>query len=611
MFRGMLVLFVGMVLALPSAASPTTLSYVQSSSGLDVPQLEAGNTELEFGDVNADGHLDLVSIGDHGSPYINTQEHGVMVWFGDGAGTWNVYQAGEFGYGGVALGDVNGDGHVDVGYGMHHDYSNTDFGDQLLEVALGDGTGHNWTPWDDGLATNGETWGMFNTDFADVDNDGDLDVGSLSFGCCAGVHVYLNQGNGTWQQSFGFVGGNADFAFTFGDVNGDGQADFAVAHQYGTVYLGDGTGGFSLADGNLPPGGSQGRTGPDLGDVDGDGQDDLSFCNQSGGIEVWTWAGNGTWSDAAGVLPNSGNCEATQLRDMNADGHTDVVTFGDGNVRVWVGDGAGGWTQAASFSTPQPGYLAAFRAGGDADRNGFPDLALVAEEGIWPNERNHLRFYKEASVPTVLSVTPVRPHGGETLYAGSVRFVEWLSAVPGGQASNVGIELSVTGPSGPWVPVASGLPNNGQTQWLLPSDLPDTTNAYLRTTVITAEGSATGVTAAPFTIAGGTPLPVVHVQSIKLQGSALPDGYRVKVAVRLQDGDGHPVVGATVCAALTQPNGAVRHKSALSKANGTAQFHVQSRRVGSWEACVEDVVHAGYVYDPNQNVKTCDSLIYP
>ncbi|MHC4610547.1 MAG: hypothetical protein ACYS7M_09400, partial [Planctomycetota bacterium] len=62
------------------------IRYTERSNGLQTPQMEGGNTELEFGDVNGDGHPDIVSIGDHGSPYINTNEHGIMVWFGDGAG---------------------------------------------------------------------------------------------------------------------------------------------------------------------------------------------------------------------------------------------------------------------------------------------------------------------------------------------------------------------------------------------------------------------------------------------------------------------------------------------------------------------------------------------
>ncbi|MCI0473973.1 MAG: VCBS repeat-containing protein, partial [Ignavibacteria bacterium] len=138
------------------------LTYIESSAGLQSISLESGRTELEFADLNNDGYPDIISIGDHGNPLINSGEQGVMVWFGNGTGTnWNLIQGGNLGYGGIAVGDVNNDGKQDIGYGMHHNYSSTDFGDQILEVALGDGTGTNWTPYDDSLAMNGETWGMF------------------------------------------------------------------------------------------------------------------------------------------------------------------------------------------------------------------------------------------------------------------------------------------------------------------------------------------------------------------------------------------------------------------------------------------------------------------
>jgi len=67
-----------------------SLNYIESSAGLQTPQLESGRTELEMADINQDGHIDILSIGDHGSTYINTQEHGIMVWFGDGQGNWKV-----------------------------------------------------------------------------------------------------------------------------------------------------------------------------------------------------------------------------------------------------------------------------------------------------------------------------------------------------------------------------------------------------------------------------------------------------------------------------------------------------------------------------------------
>ncbi len=451
-----------------------------------------------MGDVDGDGNIDLVSIGDHGSPYINTDQHGIMVWFGDGTGTWSVYMRGNFGYGGVALGDVNNDEYMDVGYGMHHNYSGTDFGDQLLEVALGDGTGQNWQPWDDSLATNGETWGMFCTDFADVDNDGDMDIGANSFGYGAGVHVYLNQGDGTWIQSFGFLGGNSLDDFVFGDVNADGNPDFAVAHQFGTVYMGDGTGSFTLGDGNLPHPGTIGHGAPDLGDVDNDGGDDLSFANSDGGVEVWAWESPNTWVDLSGSLPAFGDYSATQLFDMDVDGHVDLAAFGRGTVTIWTGNGAGGWTQAATFNTPSPGYFEAFRVGGDADHNGYPDIVLVADEGSWPNDRNHLRFYKEASSPDSLWIKPIYPRGGEKFWIHSIHFIDWASGVPGGQPAVVRLELSTMGPGGPWTLVGDSLPNNGRYQWTVPdSPSPD---CHVRYRILAGSDSALAQTPTPFEI---------------------------------------------------------------------------------------------------------------
>src|SRR5262249_11464732 len=154
---------------------------------------------------------------------------------------------------------------------------------------------------------------------ADVNNDGYLDIGSISFGCCAGIHIYLNQGDGTWSPSFGFLGGNSNQDFIFGDINGDGFADFACGHSRGTVYLGDGQGGFRPADGTLPPPPNGGRRGVSLGDVNDDGRDDLAFVTPSGGLAVWTWTAEGVWQDLSGSLPPTGNFEATQIADMNLD----------------------------------------------------------------------------------------------------------------------------------------------------------------------------------------------------------------------------------------------------------------------------------------------------
>ncbi len=489
------VLALGM-LVLPARAE---LGYVECSTGLrENPRLDGGRTELEMADIDNDGNVDILSIGDHGSPWINTQEHGVMVWFGNGAGGWTNYMSPDtLGYGGIAVGDVNWDGRWDVGYGMHHNYANGDLGDQVLEVALGDGTGRHWVAWDDSLAMEGQDWGMFSTDFADIDNDGDLDLGSISFGADDGIHVYLNLENGAWRRSFGFLGGNSNMEFYFRDVNRDGNTDMIAAHQYGSVWFGNGAGGFSPASTGLPSY-NRGLWGLSAGDADNDGGCDVAFANDSGGVEVYRWNGS-RWIEFSGSLPGTGDFEGTQLCDMDADGFTDLVALGGGLVKVWKGDGAGNWTEAASISIPTPGYYSALRTGADFDHNGRPDICCVTEEGNWPNDRNYAHAFRESSPAESLRIFPVFPRGGEKFIGGSVQFIDWWSEAPNASSTRVKLELSIQGSSGPWQPIADSLRNAGRHQWLVPPGAVSA-NCYIRYTVYGPGGAAQGITPRPFTI---------------------------------------------------------------------------------------------------------------
>lgn len=63
------------------------ITFISKSSGLETPEKEGGKTELELADINNDGHLDIICVGDHGSPYVNSDQHGIMVWLGDGEGS--------------------------------------------------------------------------------------------------------------------------------------------------------------------------------------------------------------------------------------------------------------------------------------------------------------------------------------------------------------------------------------------------------------------------------------------------------------------------------------------------------------------------------------------
>ncbi len=500
--RPLIVMLTVPAVLLGVAASAPALDYAESSNGLSVPQWEGGHTELEMVDVNLDGRLDLISIGDHGSPYINTQEHGVMVYFGDGMGNWSNFMYGNFGYGGIAVGDCNGDGLPDIGYGMHHNYNGGDLGDQLIEVALGDGSGRMWTPWDDSLATHGETYGMFATDFGDVDNDGDLDIACTSFGYGNQLMIYLNLGTGVWRWSAALAGGNCGMVVEFGDVNNDGILDLATSYSQGTVFFGNGDGTFTNASYNLPSPGNSWHSGVTLGDIDNDGCMDLAYCGDNGGIKVWRWDGAGTqWVDVSGQLAGTSNFEYAQLRDMNSDGYCDVAAGGRGRVQVWLGDGAGNWTQAANYviANDPDCYFEAFRAGGDIDHNGFPDIVHLTDEGTWINSYNHLRLYRETARPRQLAVRNVFPKGRERFIGGGVRFIDWLCAVPQGDSAVVNLDFSASGSAGPWTPAASELPNNGRYQWTVPTGV-NSPNCFIRITAISGSDTAVSVNPAPFSV---------------------------------------------------------------------------------------------------------------
>lgn len=479
------------------------ISYIESSSGLQTINLESGRTELEFADVYNDGFLDIISIDDHGNPLINSQQQGVMVWFGNGTGTnWSHFQTGYLGYGGIAVGDVNNDGKMDIGYGMHHNYSSNDFGDQILEVALGNGTGTNWIPYDDSLAMNGETWGMFTSDFGDVDNDGLLDLGSISFGCCNGIRVYKNLGTGAWRQTFAANGGNSNMEFSFGDINKDGNLDLAGSYQYGIVYFGNGNGGFTLAQYNLPSPSSSGNPGVSLGDVDNDGAMDISFIGIGGVVNVWKFDRVALqYVNLSANLPTSGSYSASVLYDMDSDNFCDLVLYGSATLAVWKGNGGTNWTQVASFTVPTPGNYSGI-AVADADRNGYADIALqTAHQVSLFNYKNMLRFFKETTPYSSLSIKPIFPKGYEYFKPGCVRFIRWISSAPSNQDSRVKLELSTTGPNGPFSLIADSLKNSSIYQWSIPTGIASN-SCYIKYTVyiLNTTQTYTAMNANPFGI---------------------------------------------------------------------------------------------------------------
>ena len=439
--------------------SKAQLTYQTVTSGLTAVSFEGGDSEVELGDIDGDGDLDIVTIGDHGSPNVNVTEAGIMVWKNNGTGTsWTLSKSGNLGYGGVALGDVDGDGKMDVAMGMHHNYATSGLGSQMVEVALGNGTGSSWTQASTGLLGNG-TWGMFAPDFGDIDNDGKLDIVCTPFSYDDGLRVYKNAGGGSWTQTAAMPTGNiVNYNCKLGDFDNDGNLDMMTACQGGTARKGSGTGTFSSMATGLP---SDWTMKFAIGDIDNNGSKDLAIVS-SGAITTYKYSGS-SWQTIGNTgLPTSG-AKFVALADMDMDGVCDLLAFMATGITIYKGDGAGNWTANGTIATTI--NFVRGLAIGDLDHDGYSDIAYFGTS----SSNNSLKVFLHTVASPVLGILPDFPKGNECLKPGSVQFAKWLAAVPAGPNATTTIEFSSTGTAGPWTTIVTNAPNSGVYQFVVPN----------------------------------------------------------------------------------------------------------------------------------------------
>ena len=312
---------------------------------------------LQVGDVNMDGHLDLVNASNWG--YDET------VLLGDGLGAFHVAAPpSEIDGDGepvrLLLRDFNNDGRLDI-------FVNAPDDDKVV-LYFGDGKGN--FPGPD-LEITGVTqpYGM---DAADLNGDGKLDAAVCGVSNTAGqsvVTVMLGDGAGGFTNST-FSVGDLPSSCKIGDLNNDGIPDIVVAGalpgnttgNYISTFLGNGRGVFALAQTvQVGPGNIKGDIA--LGDFDEDGKLDVAFpvtglqTPHQHSTEVDLFFGDGHGHLSAGPVLTVGEEPHTVIAvDVNHDGHLDLAVTNrtDGTVTVLLGDGHGNFTTSSTTSVLSP-----------------------------------------------------------------------------------------------------------------------------------------------------------------------------------------------------------------------------------------------------------------
>ena len=391
---------------------------------------------VEFGDLDNDGDLDIVS----GSRY--SEDYEVIAWENDGtpfSGLWTSNEAGmtsdDFsGITTVALGDLNRDGYLDIvggdGDGMVKRWQNdgTPFsgswwsynvGDQygmILDVTTGDMNGDgvpeivatstphsfgysvtvwylNGSSWDEKSAGNSSQY-VNAVALGDLDGDGDPDIVWGVGDDTVRATLNARSWSVSWDRDTVGTAGDSVSSVALGDLDGDGDldivsgsyapdADYEVmawenewVHRHAPL-----AGGVTISESGVN------ASSLVASDVDRDGDLDFLLGAVGAADELWLGAGNGGF--VQGAMPGWSGADDTRalaLGDLDGDARLDLVKGLNGAAdEVWLGDGDGSFIQVATPGWTGSSYTRVL-ALGDLDDDGRNDLVTgrdSAADEVW------------------------------------------------------------------------------------------------------------------------------------------------------------------------------------------------------------------------------------